>query len=97
LAKQFPKRRFLEINFSKSIFCSFWDKLDRKRPKSANFQNLKVFIFHPILMQFLWSFHHNRPLKLKLLFFFSSKRDLKAAQLIFFLHIWKVYRMFLSP
>jgi hypothetical protein len=23
LAKQFPKRRFLEINFSKSIFCSF--------------------------------------------------------------------------
>ena len=27
-------------------------KLDRKRPKSANFQNLKVFIFHPVLMYF---------------------------------------------
>ena len=34
------------------IFYSFRDKLDQKRPKSVNFQNLNVFIFHTILMHF---------------------------------------------
>jgi hypothetical protein len=36
-----------------SIFSSFWDKLNQKRLKSANFQNLKVFSVHLILMQYL--------------------------------------------
>ena len=34
-----------------SKFYGFQDKLDRKRLKTTNFQNLKVFIFHPICMQ----------------------------------------------
>ena len=39
-----------------AVVYHFREKLDWKRQKSANFQNLKVFIFHPILMQFfLWN------------------------------------------
>ena len=37
-----------------SIFYGFRDKHYRKRPSCANFQNLKVFIFHPMLMQFFY-------------------------------------------
>jgi len=45
----------MSIGFPISV--SFRDELARKRPKSANFRNFKVFIFHPILMQFLWNVH----------------------------------------
>ena len=38
----------------KSIFYRCRDRHDRKRLKSANFQNLKVFISHPILKQFFY-------------------------------------------
>jgi hypothetical protein len=43
-----------------TIFYGFWGKCDRQRLKTANFQNLKVFIFHPILMQFLIIVHLSR-------------------------------------
>ena len=69
------------------VFYDFWGKLDRKRPKSANFQNLKVLIFHPMLMQVLqcpswWTINK---------YYFSSKRD----QLLKYLHIRKLHRMFI--
>jgi len=53
-------------NFDRSwgistIFYGFRDKLDRT--KSANFQNLKAIIFHPILMQVFYYFISKRGLK----------------------------------
>jgi hypothetical protein len=33
-----------------SIFYSFWDKLNWTGLKNANFQNLKVLLFHPVLL-----------------------------------------------
>jgi hypothetical protein len=75
-----------------SIFYGFWDKIDRKRPKSANFQNLIFEIVHPnfnadfcnvfILMGYWWD--------IKLLFYFEkrSKRD----QISIFMYNWKLYR-----
>jgi len=46
-----PLRVFGNMSTDTSILYGFWDKLDRKRLKSANFQNLKIVICHPILMQ----------------------------------------------
>ena len=37
-----------------SISYGSRDKLNRNRPKNAKFQNLYLFIFHPILIQFFY-------------------------------------------
>jgi hypothetical protein len=44
---------------SLSFVVSEINLTERGRKDSANFQNFKAFIFHPILMQFLRSVHLN--------------------------------------
>jgi hypothetical protein len=53
-----------------SIFYGFWNKLKWKGPKSANFQNVNVFIFHSILMHFF--FLQNIPVDFLYQLWFSS-------------------------
>ena len=67
--------------WTSSIFYRFWVKLDQKRLKSGIIQNLKVFISHPILRQFIsmgywWS--------IKKIYYFNLKNDLKWVQILKF-------------
>jgi hypothetical protein len=58
-----------------------WQHRTHNTKKCANFQNLKVFIFHWILMQFLWSVYINGLLVDHNFFWFISERGLIGAQI----------------
>jgi hypothetical protein len=48
------KKYFIKIGCKINKF-QFWNSPILKVPKSANFQNLNVFIFHPVLMQIFFA------------------------------------------